>query len=152
MNMPKEKRKEPGEIHPDFWRKTVKEAFKNDPLRIMIELIKNSADSYTRLEKQAKAGPPFEIFITIYCRRRRPPSIEIYDFAEGMDSKKLKEALKYGTPISRGEDIEARTSAEKGIGLKDAMMALTDNWLVTIKDNLINERNKHIDFSPGHAG
>ena len=149
MNMPREKRKEPGEIHPEFWKKTVKEAFKNDPLRIMIELIKNSADSYTRLEKQAKAKPPFEIFVTIYCRSRRPPSIEICDYAEAMDSGKLKEALKYGTPISRGEDIEARTSAEKGIGLKDAMMALTDNWLITIKDNLINERNKHVDFSTG---
>jgi len=149
MNMPKEKRTEPGEVHPDFWKKTVREAFKNDPLRIMIELIKNSADSYTRLEKQAKAKPPFEIFVTIYCRRRRPPSIEVCDYAEGMDSRKLKEALKYGTPISRGEDIEATTSAEKGIGLKDAMMALNDNWLITIKDNLINERNKHIDFSTG---
>jgi len=147
--MPREERKEPGEIHPDFWKKTVKEAFKNDPLRIMAELIKNSADSYTRLEKEVKAKPPFEILVTVHCGRRQPPIVEVCDYAEGMDSGKLKEALKYGTPISRGEDTEARTSAEKGIGLKDAMMALTDNWLITIKDNLINERNKHVDFSTG---
>jgi hypothetical protein len=55
-----------------------------------------------------------------------------------MDSSKLKEALKYGTQTSMGEDTEAITSAEKGIGMKDAMMALEDNWLITIKDGLIN--------------
>jgi len=48
-----------------------------------------------------------------------------------------------------GEDMEAVTSAEKGIGLKDAMMALKDNWLITTKDGLINERSKHSDFTTG---
>jgi hypothetical protein len=71
------------------------------------------------------------------------------DNAEGTDSDKLKEALMYGTQTSMGEDTEAITSAEKGIGMKDAMMALKDNWLVTIKDGLINERNKHPDFTTG---
>ena len=66
-----------------------------------------------------------------------------------MDAQKLKEALKYGTQTSMGEDTEAITSAEKGIGLKDAMMALDDNWLITIKDGLINERKIHSDFKIG---
>ncbi|MEM3661051.1 MAG: hypothetical protein QXU11_11790 [Thermoproteota archaeon] len=48
-----------------------------------------------------------------------------------------------------GEDTEAITSAEKGIGMKDAMMALRNNWLITIKDGLINERNKHLNFTTG---
>jgi len=147
--IPKEQRTEPGEIHPKFWERTVREAFKNDPMRIIIELIKNSADSYTRLYKKGKIKPPFEIFVKISCQKRSPPSIEILDHAEGMDSEKLREALKYGTQTSMGEDIEAVTSAEKGIGLKDAMMALEDNWLITIKDGLINERNKHRDFQTG---
>jgi len=147
--MPKERRTIPGEVHKEYWKRTVKEAFKNDPLRIIIELIKNAADSYTRLEKKEKGNPPFEIFVRILCRRGSPPSIEVKDHAEGMDSKKLEESLKYGTPTSMGEDIDAVTSAEKGIGLKDAMMALKDNWLITIKDNLINERNKHPNFYTG---
>ncbi|MEM3523404.1 MAG: ATP-binding protein [Thermoproteota archaeon] len=145
----KEKRTEPGEIHPEWFKKTVIEAFKNDPMRIIIELIKNSADSYTRLQKRGEARPPFKIFVKILCRKGSPPYIEVSDHAEGMDSKKLKEALRYGTQTSMGEDIEAVTSAEKGIGLKDAMMALKDNWLITIKDGLINERNKHPDFQTG---
>jgi hypothetical protein len=149
METPKEKRKEPGEVHPKFWERTVKEAFKNDPMRIIIELVKNSADSYTRLHKRGRAQPPFEISIKFYCKKRGPPYVEIVDNAEGMDSDKLKEALKYGTQTSMGEDIDAITSAEKGIGMKDAMMALKDNWLVTIKDGLINERNKHSDFTTG---
>jgi len=149
MPAPKEQRTEPGEIHPKYWEKTVKEAFKNDPLRIIIELIKNSADSYTRLQKRSEIKPPFKIFINIFCRRNSPSSIEVSDHAEGMDSTKLKDALKYGAQTSMGEDIEVVTSAEKGIGLKDAMMALQDNWLITIKDGLINERNKHSDFRTG---
>jgi len=147
--IPKEKRTEPGEIHPRYWEKTTIEAFKNDPFRIAIELIKNAADSYTRLEKKKKAKPPFEIFVKFRCRKKKPPSIEVLDNAEGMDSKKLKEALKYGTQTSMGEDIEAVTSAEKGIGLKDAMMALKDNWLITIRDGWINERRIHSDFRTG---
>jgi phage pi2 protein 07 len=147
--MPKEERVEPGQVHPRFWERTVREAFQNDPLRILIELIKNSADSYTRLEKRGEAKPPFKILIEICCKRRKSPSVKIMDFAEGMDSQKLMEALKYGSQTSMGEDTEAITSGEKGIGLKDAMMALENNWLITIKDGLINERNKHADFSTG---
>src|SRR3989344_241313 len=147
--MPKEIRTEVGEIHPVFWEKTVKEAFKNDPLRIIIELIKNAADSYTRLEKENKIKPPYNIVVKVFCRKNNQPLIEVRDNAEGMDSVKLRDALKYGTQTSMGEDTEAVTSAEKGIGLKDAMMSLKDNWLITIKDGLINERNKHPDFKTG---
>jgi hypothetical protein len=147
--MPEEHKVEPGEVHEKFWEKTVREAFKNDPWRIVIELIKNAADSYTRLEKSGKAKPPFEISIKVRRRKKSSPSIEVLDYAEGMDSLKLKEALKYGTQTSMGEDTEAVTSAEKGIGLKDAMMALGDNWLITIKDGLVNERNKHPNFATG---
>lgn len=118
-------------------------------MRIAIEIIKNSADSYTRLYKKKAKEPPFEIFVNFFYRRKKPPRISVLDYGEGMDSSKLKEALKYGTQTSMGEDTEAITSAEKGIGLKDAMMALEDNWLITIRDGLINERNKHVDFTTG---
>lgn len=147
--MPEELRTEAGEIHEKFWERTVKEAFKTDPFRIIVELIKNAADSYTRLERRGIAKPPFEISVSLYCRKKGSPSLEVLDNAEGMDSIKLKEALKYGTQTSVGEDIEALTSAEKGIGLKDAMMALDDNWLITIKDGLLNERRKHWNFATG---
>jgi len=113
MSAPKEQRTEPGEFHPQWFKKTVIEAFKNDPVRIIIELIKNSADSYTRLQKKENVKPPFEIFVKISCRTKSPPSIEVLDHAEGMDSEKLKEALKYGAQTSMGEDMEAVTSAEK---------------------------------------
>jgi hypothetical protein len=147
--MPEEYKIEKGEVHEKFWERTVREAFKNDPFRIVIELIKNAADSYTRLEKRGTTKPRFEIIVKFHCRKKNPPSIEVLDNAEGMDSIKLKEALKYGTQTSMGEDTEAITSAEKGIGLKDAMMALEDNWLTTINNGLLNERNKHLNFDTG---
>jgi len=147
--MPKEFKTEKGEIHEKFWEKTVREAFKNDPFRIAIELIKNAADSYTRLEKKGNMKPPFNIIVKFHCRKKKPPSIEVLDNAEGMDSSKLREALKYGTQTSMGEDTEAITSAEKGIGLKDALMALEGNWLTTINNGFLNERNKHLNFDTG---
>lgn len=101
------------------------------------------------MHKKGQIAPPFDILVTFFSRRGKPPQIFVLDHAEGMDSKKLKESLKYGTQTSMGEDTEAVTSAEKGIGLKDAMMALDENWLITIKDGLINERNKHVDFRTG---
>jgi len=149
MSMPEQIRIESGEVHSKYWERMVKEAFKNDPLRIIIELIKNSADSYTRLHKKKEREPPFEILIKLDCKKKSPPLIEILDCAQGMDFKKLKDALKYGAQTSMGEDIEAVTSAEKGIGLKDALMSLKDNWLITIKDTLINERKVHPDFKIG---
>jgi len=147
--VPEEYKTEKGEIHEKFWERTVKEAFKNDPFRIIIELVKNAADSYTRLEKREPVKPPFEIILKFICHKKSTPSIEVLDNAEGMESQKLKEALKYGTQTSMGEDVEAMTSAEKGIGLKDAMMALEGNWLITVKNGLLNERTKHLNFDTG---
>ena len=147
--MPKEHRIEAGVVHPKYWERPVREAFKNDPLRIVIELIKNAADSYTRGSKMQQIEPPYRILVKVLCKKNNGPYVEVIDNAEGMISEKLNEALKYGTLTSRGEDLEAFTSAEKGIGLKDAMMALDGNWLVTVHDGLINERNKRPDFKTG---
>ena len=147
--MPNETKVEEGEVDRAYWRNTVKEAFKNDPLRVIIELLKNSADSYTRLRKKTKISPPFEIDLILNCKHKSAPSLIVKDYGEGMDSEKLKTALKYGAQTSMGEDTEATTSGEKGIGLKDSLMALEENWLITVRDGKINERNKHHDFKTG---
>lgn len=141
--------REKGDIADKYWKDMVKAAFKNDPLRIIIEIIKNSADSYMRLEKKGLVKPPFEILVKLSCSPKKPPFIEIIDNAEGMDSNKLKKALTYGTPTSLEEDEEGSTSAEKGIGLKDAMMAMEDNLLITIKNKKLNERKKFPNFDTG---
>ena len=111
--MPEERKIEPGEIHEKFWERTVKEAFKTDFFRVIIELIKNAADSYTRLERKEKINPPFEIYFSLFCRKKDSPRIEILDNAEGMDSKKLKEALKYGTQTSMGKISMLRPALKK---------------------------------------
>jgi hypothetical protein len=149
VRLPEASHWEPGEVNRAYWERTVAEAFKCDPIRIIIELIKNAADSYTRLEKRGEGKPPYEIFVTLIRFGRKVASVEVLDRAQGMDSQKLKEALMYGAQTSMGEDLEAFTSAEKGIGLKDAMMALKNSWLITIKDGLINERTIRSDFKIG---
>ncbi len=52
--MPEEYKTEKGEIHEQFWEKTVREAFKNDPFRIVIELIKNAADSLYEIREERR--------------------------------------------------------------------------------------------------
>ena len=84
MLMPKQTRVEKGEATPQYWDRMVRDAFKNDPLRIIIELIKNSADSYTRLHKNNVRKPPFEIVIKLSCKPRAPPAIEIIDYANSL--------------------------------------------------------------------
>jgi hypothetical protein len=70
MEIPRERRTEPGVVHKKFWERTVIEAFKNDPMRIIIELVKNSADSYTRTLQKREMQPPFEIFVKLCCKKR----------------------------------------------------------------------------------
>jgi len=142
--------REPLEMGDLWWKRTVKEAFKNDPIRIIIELIKNSADSYERLRQKEQAPKPFKILVKIFCSRGRPPYVEVIDNAEGMNSKKLRLALKYGpsTELKEYEKKYGATSAEKRIGLKDGLMAMApNNTLVTIKDGLISECK--IEFENG---
>ena len=148
LGLSKNFKRKPGVITERWWVRTVKEAFKHDPIRIIIELIKNSADSYIRLGKKKIIKPPFKIFVDLSCWPRKPPFIRVKDFAEGMDDEKLEKALAYGAETSL-DDKEALTSAEKGIGLKDAMMAMEDNLLLTIKKGKLNERAKFPNFDTG---
>jgi len=144
--MRQETRAEKGDVHESYWEAQAIEAFKSDPMKILIELIKNSADSYTNFAKNKNVKPPFEICVTLHERRGKAPHIEVLDNAEGMNAKKLKDALEYGARTSQIDDSSARTSAEKGIGLKDALIALDDNRLTSISDGLINERKKRKNF------
>jgi len=137
-----------GEITHTWWKRTVKEAFKHDPLRILIELIKNSADSYTKLKNNKGVKPPFEILMELGCQQYSPPLISVKDTAEGINSRDLEKSLAYGTETSL-EDKEAVTSAEKGIGLKDAMMAMEKNLILTVKNGKLNTRNKFTNFDTG---
>ncbi|MDD5331974.1 MAG: ATP-binding protein [Candidatus Nanoarchaeia archaeon] len=150
LDLSKSFNRKPGIITEKWWERTVKEAFKNDPIRIIIELIKNSADSYTQLEKKENIKPPFKILVEFSCWPRKAPFIKVKDFAQGMDSEKLEKALAYGAETSL-EDKEGVTSAEKGIGLKDAMMAMEENRLVTIKEDKLNERTKYSNFDTGEG-
>jgi len=67
MTGPREVRTEAGEFHPQWFKKTVIEAFKNDPIRIIIEIFKNSADSYTRLQK--KENHPLRFLLRFYVEK-----------------------------------------------------------------------------------
>lgn len=121
-------------ITPRYWKRNVKEAFKNDPIRIVIELIKNSADSYFRLKERGEISPPFKIWANVRKHRGNPPFIEVRDQAEGMSYEKLKGALAYGTDVT-----DYTGTAEKGIGLKDSLMAMAPNGsILTIKDGKLS--------------
>ncbi len=148
FDLSKDIKRKPGVVTEAWWERTVKEAFRHDPIRIIIELIKNSADSYTKLEKNKEIKPKFKIIVELSCWPRKSPFVRVKDFAEGMDGKRLEKALEYGAQTSL-EDKEGSTSAEKGIGLKDAMMSMKDNLLLTIKEGVLNGRTKYPNFDTG---
>jgi len=142
--------KEPGKVHPLFFEKAVQDNFGSDPYKLIIELIKNAADSYMRLG--ATISPPFEIFVEIDTSVRGiMPYIEVRDNAEGMSSDDLELALSYGAPPSAKAE-NANTSSEKGVGLKDVLMSLEDNRIITVKNNKVTVASKNKDFSTSFLG
>jgi hypothetical protein len=140
----KEVDKEQGKVHPKFFEKTVQDNFGSDPYKLIIELIKNAADSYMRLG--ATISPPFEIFVEIDTRFKGfMPYIEVRDNAEGMSSDDLERALEYGAPPSAKTE-NANTSSEKGVGLKDVLMSLGDNRIITVKNDKVTIASKDKNF------
>ncbi|MGC8651573.1 MAG: ATP-binding protein, partial [Minisyncoccia bacterium] len=142
--------REKGSIHPSFWKKQVREAFGSDPYKLIIELIKNAADSYIRLKNSNKMQPPFNIFVEIDAPfKKLVPILTVKDNAEGMTKQELSTALEYAT-ITSIMDKSSLTSAEKGVGLKDALMAMilfgNKDRIITIKNNKISIAEKDKNF------
>jgi len=94
-----------------------------------IELITNVDESYYRLEKQGEVvSGKIEVSIDRHTRTK-PTTIEVLDYAEGMDAEEMKECIaKYGEDTSRGGG-----RGVFGMGLKDTLIAFGGGEVISFK-------------------
>lgn len=131
-------KKEPMPIDERFWRKTRKAAIGDNPIRILVELVTNSVDSYRRLEQQGLAKPPFRIWVKYGHIIQHAGSIEVKDEAEGMNATEIRKCLTYGASTS-GIDKGFGVRGAMGFGLKDSFMTMEDSKIISVKDDKISE-------------
>jgi len=130
--------KQPLPIDERFWAKTVKAAIGTNPIRIFVELITNSADSYERLDQQGLAKPPHKISVKYLRPFKKVGIVEVKDDAEGMTAEQLWDALRYGAATSGLREGLAVRGA-MGFGLKDACMAMKESTILSVKEGKISE-------------
>ena len=103
----------------------------------IVELVTNSDDSYRRLEQE---GVEKEGKIVVKIRRLKYgkcEKLEVIDFAEGMDKEQLKKALKFAGESS-GFEKGKSVRGFFGRGLKEAILALGNGEICTIKDGRLS--------------
>jgi len=123
-----------------YWKRRIKATMGETPIRPLVELISNSADSYIRLKRE---GVPLSVGeIKIFYTKKGG---WILDQAEGMSRDKLLDKIIiYGekaSGIERGEPVRGHF----GMGLKDAALAFRETHIVTIKDGLLNKVKIYLD-------
>jgi len=104
----------------------------------IVELVTNSDDSYKRLEQE---GVEVEGKIIIRTRRLKYGKcerLEVIDFAEGMDKEQLKGSLRFAGEAS-GFEKGKSVRGFFGRGLKEAILALGEGEIYTIKNNKLSK-------------
>ncbi len=102
-----------------------------------VELVTNCDDSYRRLEDQGiEANGKIEIFVT---RQKGGVCKDFWmrDYAEGMTREKLEKAVEFAGETS-GFEAGRTVRGLFGRGLKEAIIALGEGEIYTIKDNTLN--------------
>jgi len=102
-----------------------------------VELITNADDSYRRLEeREARVNGQIEVFVSRQkggvCK-----DFWIRDHAEGMPREKLEKAIIFGGETS-GFEIGRTVRGLFGRGLKEAIIALGEGEIYTVRDNSLN--------------
>jgi hypothetical protein len=131
------KRKEPMPVDERFWRKATKDL---DAIRILVELVLNSGDSYSRLKQQGLGTPPFKIWVKYSQVVQYAGYIEVKDQAEGMNAQQIRKSLTYGAATS-GIDRGLNVRGAMGFGLKDSFMAMKNSNIISIRNDRISEFN-----------
>ena len=104
----------------------------------IVELVTNSDDSYKRLEQEGAEVQGKIIIQTRRLKYSKCEKLEVIDFAEGMDKQQLKKALKFAGEAS-GFEKGKSVRGFFGRGLKEAILALGEGEIYTIKDNKLSK-------------
>lgn len=100
--------------------------------KALVELITNSDDSYSRLERE---GLEVSGKISIsYERHQNGAIIAVTDEAEGMDYERIRKVLSYGGAHSLMAQGEAGGRGYFGRGMKQAIYGLGYGWIKSLHD------------------
>jgi hypothetical protein len=145
MDYSNESKIEKGEIKvdPRHTARRIRTAIQGNVIRALVELIRNSDDSYTRLESE---GKPAKGVISIgYKKKGYDCEFTIRDFAEGMSIEEAREGLtKYGSATS-GQKEGKKVSGFFGQGAKDALASMKDGKICTFKGGMFVECKLYIE-------
>jgi len=114
--------------------------------KALVELITNSDDSYSRLEKKniSTSGN-----ITVcYDRHQNGAILTVSDQSEGMPLERLRSVLSYGGAHSLLSKGEASGRGYFGRGLKQAIYGLGHGWI----ESLYNGRLSRVDLFRAEQG
>ena len=113
-----------------FGRQQADQAIKKDLIRALVELIKNSDDSYRRLENRG-VSPDGRVLVEV-CRRRQGSFVRVIDYGEGMDGLSLDRALGVYAEETSGFTEGEPVRGYFGRGIKDAILGLGEGTVVGI--------------------
>lgn len=113
------------------WRRHFERAIRKSWIRALAELITNSDDSYTRLEKVG--GTSSGLIVVEYLRSKDRANFRVLDEAEGMGTEKVRRVFEeYGGEIAAGDETRGFFNR----GAKDALLAMEEGREETIRDDL----------------
>lgn len=100
--------------------------------KALVELITNSDDSYSRLERQGvKVSGKISIS---YERHQNGAIIAVTDEAEGMSHERIRKVLSYGGAHSLMAQGESGGRGYFGRGMKQAIYGLGHGWIKSLHD------------------
>lgn len=114
--------------------------------KALVELITNSDDSYSRLEKQ---NIPTSGNITVcYDRHQNGAILTVADQSEGMSLERLRSVLSYGGAHSSLSQGETSGRGYFGRGMKQAIYGLGHGWI----ESLYNGQLSRVDLFRAEHG
>lgn len=114
--------------------------------KALVELITNSDDSYSRLEKQ---NIPVSGNITVcYDRHQNGAVLTVADQSEGMPIDRLRSVLSYGGAHSLLSQGETSGRGYFGRGMKQAIYGLGHGWI----ESIYNGRLSRVDLFRAELG
>ncbi len=114
--------------------------------KALVELITNSDDSYSRLEKKnISTSGNITVF---YDRHQNGAILTVSDQSEGMPLERLRSVLSYGGAHSLLSKGEASGRGYFGRGLKQAIYGLGHGWI----ESLYNGRLSRVDLFRAEQG
>lgn len=111
----------------------------------IVELVTNSDDSYNRPHESTNREGQIEIYVE-RIKGGKCKQLVVKDYAEGMSREQLQRAITFGEEAS-GFETGRSVRGLFGRGLKEAILALGEGEITTIKDGILDGSRIWLDIN-----